>query len=152
LEYRARCCGRIAAGDGHRDLSGKACERGLVRRECTRLGRIAVGTGDQVDSQRSRNRDRGDIERRAGPPPSLMLGIDIGQPPIAFDRGLRSAFDSGSDQVVDKLGKSVLEAPSGAGAEGAVASPLRFRPDSSLRVRKASCSATNSSIDTFASR
>ena len=146
-------CGRsIAAGDGHRDLGGKPRQRGLVGRDLPCLHRIAVVTGDQIDSQRSRDRNRRNIERRAGSPPGPMLRIDIGQPPVAFDRDLRSALYPGGNQIVDELGKSVLEAPTDAVSVGAVASPLRFSPDSSLSSRNAVWSPTNSSIDTFASR
>lgn len=147
-----RCDRSIAAGDGHRDLGGKPLQRGLVGREFPCLDRIAVVTGDQIDPQRSRDRDGSDIERRAGSPPGPMLDIDIGQSPIAFDRDLRSALDPGGNQIVDEPGKSVLEAPAGAVSVGAAASPLRFSPDSSLSSRNAVCSPMNSSIDTFASR
>jgi hypothetical protein len=78
LEYRARCCRRVAAGDRHRDLGGKPFERWLARREFTCLGGLAVVGGDQVDSQGARDRDRRDVQRRAGTPPGPMLGIDIG--------------------------------------------------------------------------
>ncbi len=113
---------------------------------------MAVVAGDQVDSQGAGDRDRRDVERRTGTPPGPMLGIDIGQPPIPFDRGLRSAFDPGGDQIVDELGKSIIEAPAVAASVGAAASPLRCSPDSSLNSTKAVCKPTNSSIDTFASR
>ena len=147
-----RRCRRVAAGDRHRDVGGQPRERRLGRREIARLDRAVVVPDDQVDTQSARDCDRRDIERRAGPPPGSILGFDIGQPPVAFDGSFRPAFDAGGDQIVDELGKIVLEAPAGAASVGAAASPLRFSPDSSLRSRKALCSPTNSSIDTFASR
>lgn len=146
-------CGRsVAAGDRHRDLGGKPRERRLGRRELARLDRIVALSRNQIDSQSTRDRDRCNIERRPGAPPGAVLGIDIGQAPIAFDRDLRPPFDPRGNQIVDELGQSVLEAPAGAVSVGADASPLRFSPDSSLRSRNAVCSPTNSSIETFASR
>ena len=143
---------RVAARDRHRDIDGQPRERRLGWREVAGLDRRAVIPGDQIDAQGARDRDRRDIERRARSSPGSILGLDIGQSPIALDGGFRAAFDAGGDQIVDELGKIVLEAPAGAASVGAAASPLRFSPDSSLRSRKALCRPTNSSIDTFASR
>ena len=128
---------RVAAGDRHRDLGGEPRQRRLGRREVKGLGRPAVVFRDQVDSQRARDRDRRDIEGWASAPPGPVLGFDVSQRPVAFDRGFRPALNSGCDQIVDELGKVVLEAPAGAVSVGAAASPLRFSPDSSLRSRKA---------------
>lgn len=131
-----RRCG-VAAGDRHCDVDGQPRERRLGGREVACLLRPAVLPGNQVYAQCARDRDRRDIERRAGSSPGSVLRFDIGQPPIALDGGFRSTFDARRDQIVDEFGKVVLEAPAGAVTVRAGASPLRFSPDSSLRSRNA---------------